>query len=110
MAEQSRTLDQPWMDPSALVNLLDELRADGYNIGIDQYIAVNDLLLALAARGESLDDPQRLKSLIGPLLCSSPSEQSDFPLHFDAWLNRLGQVAPAAPSSALGAELATIER
>ena len=110
MVEQSQALAQPWLEPSALIDLLDELRAEGYNIGVGQYIAVNDLLLALAARGESLDDPQRLKSLIGPLLCSSPSEQVDFQQRFDGWLTRLSLATSVAPATTLGAELETIER
>lgn len=109
MVEQPRALEHPWLDPAALTNLLDELRAEGYNIGVDQYIAVNDLVLALAARGASLDNAQRLKSFIGPLLCSSPSEQETFQLHFDAWLARLGQAAQA-PTTELASELATIDR
>ncbi|MDE5068624.1 MAG: hypothetical protein O4752_05520, partial [Trichodesmium sp. St4_bin8_1] len=49
-----------------------------------------ELILALSAKGEQLEEPQRLKSLLGPLLCSSPAEQEDFQLRFDQWMERMG--------------------
>ncbi len=50
-----------WSRPEALVELIDELREDGgYKIGADEYIAAQDLVLALIARGENLDEPGRL--------------------------------------------------
>ncbi|HKI02126.1 MAG TPA: Yip1 family protein [Thermoanaerobaculia bacterium] len=76
----------PWAQPEALLDLVDDLRAAGYNIGVEQYLAVQDLVLVLAARGEDLADPGGLKRLLGPLLCSSPREQSDFGPRFDRWL------------------------
>ena len=44
-----------WLAPGQLVELLDELRWAGYDLGTGQYIAAQDLVLALVARGEQLD-------------------------------------------------------
>jgi hypothetical protein len=114
MAKQSHALSRPWLDPDRLIDLIDVLRDAGYNIGVAQYVAAQDLLLALAARGERLDDPRRLAGLLGPVLCSSPSEQENFQTHFDQWVKRLGtpstkppQVAPSVP---LAKELERVER
>lgn len=78
----------PWEDPGLLLDLIDDLRRAGYNIGVSQYLAGRDLLLALAARGEILEDPVQMKRWLGPLLCTSPREQRRFPLQFDHWASR----------------------
>ncbi len=72
-------------DPGALLDFIDELRRAGYNIGCGQYVAAQDLVLALAARGQDLHRPGRLRGLLGPVLCSTPKEQDDFGERFDAW-------------------------
>lgn len=71
-----------------VVQFLDDLRDAGYNIGIQQYIAVQDLLLSLVAQGE-LSDLRQLKSLIGPIVCSSATEQIDFQERFEEWAKQL---------------------
>jgi uncharacterized protein with von Willebrand factor type A (vWA) domain len=62
------------------------LRESGYRIGVSQYIAVQDLLMALANQGELPDNPERLRTLLAPILCSSPTEQEDFQYRFDDWV------------------------
>jgi formylglycine-generating enzyme required for sulfatase activity len=79
------------LSPERLIDFLDSLREAGYNIGVSQYIAAQDLILALlAGSAESIDPPQRLGNLLGPLLCSSPSEQEDFQYRFNNWLKEMG--------------------
>jgi WD40 repeat protein len=84
------------VDPDALVRFIDALRAAGYRIGTTQYIAAHDLILALVARGEAVDDPARLESLLAPLFCSSAKEQAEFPTHFRTWAARLLPQSSAA--------------
>ena len=77
MDRKSQTINLPWLDQEKIIEFIDELRDANYNIGVSQYIAVNDLIIALLAKGEKLDQPQRLKSFLAPLLCSSPEEQDE---------------------------------
>ena len=90
MDGKARVQLQDGLNPESLTDFIDELREVGYNIGIAQYIAAQDLILALLAKGESFNEPERFKSLLGPLLCSSPTEQDDFQQRFDQWVKRLG--------------------
>ena len=91
MGRQSPKVSPGWLEPEKLIEFIDELRREhNYNIGVSQYIAAQELILALSAKGEELEEPQRLRSLLGPLLCSSPAEQEDFPLRFDQWIERMG--------------------
>jgi hypothetical protein len=91
-----------WLDPEKLFQFIRELQAAKYNIGVGEYIAAQDLVLALIGRGEDLSHPQRLKTLLGPLLVSTPFEQEDFARRYDLWIQRLGyaaaqEAAPAMP-------------
>ncbi len=76
------------IDPGGLIDLVDELRDAGFNVGSDQYVAAHDLLLLLTARGEGFDSG-RLESMLGPLLCSTPWEQEDFGDRFESWISRV---------------------
>ncbi len=75
-----------WLDSYLLTDFIDELRESGYRIGVSQYIAVQDLMVALANQGKLPDNPERLRTLLAPILCSSPTEQEDFQYQFDDWL------------------------
>ena len=87
MGKQSTKGSLGRLEPEQLIEFIDQLRREyKYNIGVSQYIAAQELILALSAKGEHLKEPQRLKSLLGPLLCSSPAEQEDFQLRFDQWM------------------------
>jgi len=102
-----------WLTSDLLVIFIDELRTEGYNIGVEQYIAAHDLLLALAAGGEDINDPRRLKSLFGPVLCSTPAEQEDFGTRFDRWVAQVAPMpSPTSPTGtgALTQELDTLKR
>jgi hypothetical protein len=75
-----------WLDPDFLTDFIDELRESGYRIGVSQYIAVQDLMVALANQGKLPENPERLRTLLAPILCSSPTEQEDFQYRFDDWV------------------------
>ncbi|BAY41494.1 hypothetical protein NIES2111_58900 (plasmid) [Nostoc sp. NIES-2111] len=97
----------------ALIELIDELKESGYKIGISQYIAAQDLILMLMAQGETLDTPEKLRNLLGPIVCSSPLEQEDFQQRFNRWLNlhkytpaAVGNVETQAQAQELSSELA----
>jgi len=72
---------------------LDDLQASGYTIDPRQYLALSDLLMVLIVRGDTLDELP-LKTLIAPLICSSPAEQQDFYRRFDRWYETLIPVRP----------------
>ena len=93
-----------------LPDLIDELRDAGYAIGIEQYVAAEDLLLTLAARGGLPDDPGRYRTLLGPIFCKSAQEQEDFQARYDRWI---AQDLPAPPRDTarwLERELSDIEQ
>jgi WD40 repeat protein len=79
-------INPDWLNPDVLIEFIDDLRESGYKIGISQYIAAQDLILALTVQGEILDRPERLKTLLGPIFCSSPAEQEDFQQRFNSWI------------------------
>jgi hypothetical protein len=56
-----------WLDPDLLTDFIDELRESGYRIGVSQYIAVQDLIVALANQGKLPDNPERLRTLLAPI-------------------------------------------
>jgi formylglycine-generating enzyme required for sulfatase activity len=89
MDRETETNDLNWLNPDVLIEFIEELRAAGYNIGISQYIAAQDLILILIAQGEIFDHPNSLRNLLGPIFCSSPTEQAEFPQYFDRWINSI---------------------
>jgi len=64
---------------------INELRCAGYNIGTAQFIAVQNLILALAKRGKLPAELAQLKTLLAPILCHTQKEQQEFASHFDNW-------------------------
>jgi hypothetical protein len=93
-----------------LPDLIDELRDAGYAIGVEQYVAAEDLLLALAARGALADDPARYRTLLGPIFCKSARDQEDFPGRYDRWVARCLPSAGPVVAEPLDDELKDIER
>jgi predicted Zn-dependent protease len=67
---------------------IEELRFAGYNISIAQFIAAQDLILALAAQRKLPSEFARLKTLLAPILCHSPKEQAEFKQHFEKWISQ----------------------
>jgi WD40 repeat protein len=83
-----------WIKSDRLTDFIEELREEGYKIGISQYIAAQQLVLTLIDQGETLDSPGSLGGYLGPIFCSSPSEQEDFQQRFKLWLASL----PTSPA------------
>ena len=71
-----------------VVDLLEDLRRDGYRVGVGQHVQAHNLLLALAARGELPVDPLGLGRFLAPLLCKSAEELDRFSRHFRPWVDR----------------------
>ncbi|MGH9847353.1 MAG: hypothetical protein ACREEM_52335, partial [Blastocatellia bacterium] len=71
-----------------IIELAGELREAGFDAGARQCIAVEDLMIALAARGASPGDPREWRTLLAPIFCATPAEQEQFYLLFDRWLTR----------------------
>lgn len=100
MGQQSQTIVQPWAHPEALSEFIEDLREAGYKIGTDQHIAAQDLVVALTGTRKSLAMPDEFKLMLGPLVCSSETEQVEFSGRFDRWVEQLGWKSEAeeAPS------------
>ncbi|MEE8522659.1 MAG: hypothetical protein V3T72_01910, partial [Thermoanaerobaculia bacterium] len=99
----SRSPFPPWAAPAALFDLVDELRTAGYSVGADHRGAVQDVALALVARGDAT--AAELGELIGPVVCSSAEEQDDFPRRFERWAARVeGRSPEPEPTSRRAAE------
>lgn len=82
-----------WLNPDVLLEFIDTLRNAGYNIGIAQYIAAQDLILILISQGENLDSPEKLRSLLAPIFCSSPTEQEQFNQYFDSLFKSVNKIS-----------------
>ena len=78
---ENKNLD--WLNPDDLIEFIDILRLNDYNIGISQYIAAQDLIIILISQDETFDSPESLRSLLAPIFCSSATEQAEFQHHFD---------------------------
>jgi WD40 repeat protein len=93
--DQQTTHEIPdWIKSDRLTDFIEELREEGYKIGISQYIAAQKLVLTLIDQGETLDSPGSLGGYLGPIFCSSPTEQEDFQQRFKRWSDSL----PTSPA------------
>jgi WD40 repeat protein len=93
--DQQTTHEIPdWIKSDRLTDFIEELREEGYKIGISQYIAAQQVVLTLIDQGETLDSPGSLGGYLGPIFCSSPTEQEDFQQRFKLWLDSL----PTSPA------------
>lgn len=84
------------------------LRQNAYNIGVDSYCTVQNLLIALAAQGMLPADFNHLRTLIAPVLCCSEQEQTNFKQYFDDWLQALQP--PQQTAISITEELIAIEQ
>ena len=74
----------------------------------DQVLAVEGLILNMAARGSLPETLHGFKTLLGPIACSSKWQQDEFARQFDAWAARLapGEAPPSPrPTPDLGRTL-----
>lgn len=81
-------MPEPRFTSEDIIDLAEQLRRARFNIGLQQYFAAEDLMIALLTQGRLPEDPRKWKSLLGPIFCSNPMEQEQFPQLFDAWLSR----------------------
>lgn len=86
--------------PEDLISFAEDLRPAGYNIGTQQCVAAQQLLVTLAAHARLPADPRELKTWLAPVLCSSAKEQEVFYDLFERWLEQHGFGTPAAPPHA----------
>lgn len=98
-----------------LSGFIDELRRDGFNIGAGQYIAAQELLLALLRRGELSVHPALLAGKLAPLFCGRREEQESFHRRYRAWLRRFEDFQPEDSVEGInleegGAEVRRIDR
>ncbi|HET7539987.1 MAG TPA: AgmX/PglI C-terminal domain-containing protein [Polyangiaceae bacterium] len=84
-----------------LLSFVEELRED-YAFGADEFIAVQELLLALAARDALPDDPAGLEGYLAPILCSTRREQEGFGARYRNWLAQRAPEQPRVESPAMG--------
>lgn len=84
-----------------LVDLREALRRADFKVATQQLLAVQHLLLRLAADGALPASRAALAPLIGPVLCTSAAEQAQFARQYAAWLaQRFPGEAPAPPPPA----------
>ncbi|MDX2032716.1 MAG: formylglycine-generating enzyme family protein [Blastocatellia bacterium] len=88
-----------------LMDLADELREAGFDIGTRRFVAAQELLRALDALGQTPAEPRGWRTLLAPIFCSSPEEQTIFYAHFDRWIER----APGVDAMAFDAAPPPIE-
>lgn len=97
-----------------LLDFIDELRTKfRYNIDLEQFITVQNLILVLAAQGRLPDKLADLQTFLAPVLCHSPKEQEDFAQHFTDWVRRVGTISEEVqpqPVLTLETELKSISR
>ena len=74
------------INSDALADFVSVLRDNGFNLGLDQYAQVQDIALALVARGELQEDPALLGRWLKPLLCTSKTEARSFDAFFQDWM------------------------
>ena len=93
-----------------LLNFIEDLRSAGYNIGMSQYVAAQDLILGLAAQGNLPSSLARLRTLLAPILCKSSKQQAEFQHYFAAWIEQFETVTPVVtPTSEVAVELQAIK-
>jgi len=85
--------------PEDLLDLIEGLRRNGFNVGTQQFIAAQKLLVKLAADGGWLERPERLGTLFAPIDCTTPGEQENFPRYCGRWLGTRPALFKAHKSS-----------
>lgn len=69
-----------------LQSFISELQRANFNIGVDSYCTVHNLLLVLADQGQLNGDFSQLRTLIAPVLCCAQEEQEIFYRKFNGFL------------------------
>jgi len=102
VAEQHQRLSGKELDPTALLAFVDDLRGAGLTIGVDQYLAVIDLVAALIVRGVNLRDPEILTQHLAPLLAKSVDESQTLRSRLHRRMNVLFPVSSATGAPPIG--------
>ncbi len=94
MAREKIKTRLPVLTSDDLIRLAYDLRNIGFHIDIRHFIdahRADDILLGLEVQGE-LKDTERLKTILAPIFCRTPEEQTTFYTFFDSWLSRNVQI------------------
>lgn len=86
---ESPQVTATFVDADQLAAFLESLRAAGYRIGTEKFVAAHEIALAVSAEPRESRTSERLCSLLRPLLCSSAAEQEEFAQRFRPWANRI---------------------
>ncbi len=89
MAPEKLKTCLPILTSNDLIKIAYDLR-DKYRFNIDTRHFIDahraeDILLGLELEGD-LKGPERLKTILAPIFCSTPEEQTIFYDYFDSWL------------------------
>jgi hypothetical protein len=83
-----------------LADLGASLRGAGFKVSTPQLLAVQQLLLRLAAEGALPAQHEGLAGWLAPVLCTSAAEQRAFAGQYRAWLlRRFGTIPPPPPAA-----------
>jgi hypothetical protein len=77
-----------------VIALFDRLRDNGFSIGVDQYLSAHRLIARVAETSDGPLPRQRFKTLLAPLVCRSPGEQTHFQELFDRWESERSEPEP----------------
>ena len=103
-----RPIDDHFMDE--LLRFIETLRLQGYPIGTDQFLYIQEIVLRLIADGNFPQDIEALSSYLSPLVCTTPDQQDDFKTRFNHWIYE-GQppIQPETASDSLSHTEKTIQ-
>jgi hypothetical protein len=79
-------MSEPDGQSAGLIELIDELRRDGFRVSTEQYVAAMKLAVLLAVRSELSVRPEEWGQYLAPVLCTSAEEQASFSGYFVRWL------------------------
>lgn len=75
-----------------IVEFIEILRSAGYEVNPLQCVTAESLLVKLVAQGIVPNDICDYKTLLAPILCSSPEQQRDFYWRFEQWVATAKQI------------------
>jgi hypothetical protein len=78
-------------DFDGLFDLFERLRLAGFRVDVTHLQHMQDVILAAAASGAPLDDRERIRNWLGPIVCQSAADQREFVRIFDAWSRGRGE-------------------
>src|SRR3981189_2775763 len=82
---------------NVIKRFLDDLRVNGFSIGVVEEQSVIQLLVFLQNARAVPDSARRLGNLLGPVLCCTAEQQSRFQIRFDAHFGSAIDSEPPRP-------------